>query len=110
MEEIEFADNFDENIDTIIFPPNLKKISLGRLCTGTMNNLPVNLEILSCEQLNTSLTNLPIGLRKIIIIKNSMDDKYSYYKNLLKYMVKIPFGCVVSGLSGNILDLETIFV
>lgn len=110
LEEIEFLGSFNESLDTINFPPNLKKLSLGKFFTQHLNNLPTNLEILSCEELKTNLKNLPVGLKKLIIIKNSIDDKYSKFNNFLKDMVKIPYDCVLVGSTGKILDFETTMV
>jgi len=84
----------------ITIPDYIKELMIIDVAdTEIINNLPFNVEILKIAFFNEpSITNLPFGLKKLIIFNNEveyMDDITNEYitKKLTKDDIKIPHGC-----------------
>ncbi len=73
----------------IILPPNIKKFYffLNYDCE-LVNNLPTQIEEFFFVRVTAPITNLPINLKKIIVLFKVEDALQNYIK-------KIPFGCKV---------------
>ena len=89
LHTLTFGEDFKQEIKENVLPKSIKKISLYSHYY-LINNLPLHLDevyILFCfnDIFNKEITNLPMTLKKITI----------FSKKNLKYITKIPFGCVV---------------
>jgi hypothetical protein len=87
-----FGYSFNQSLDTLIFPKNLRELVLGYNYSSKFDNLPSELKILRLFNLKYPLTNLPIGLKLLYI-----QQHYSYHDDVdtIIEKSKIPFGCEV---------------
>ena len=68
LESITFGRYFSENINDAKFPPSLKIIEFDTYYNNQMN-CELELDELKIKYLYESITNLPIGIKKIIFSK-----------------------------------------
>ncbi|AYV79895.1 MAG: hypothetical protein Gaeavirus1_32 [Gaeavirus sp.] len=89
---ISFGCKFNQPIHKVIFPTSIESLSFGYLFDRPLNNLPINLKILTFRNISLeNLTNLPPSLEKIIISFNSWHHMNCEYAK----RIKLPYGCVI---------------
>jgi hypothetical protein len=89
LHTIIFGVSFNQEIKENVLPKSIKKIGLYSHC-NLINNLPLHInevyiKFVNNDKYDKEVNNLPITLEKIIIEN----------KRYLKYIIKIPFGCIV---------------
>ena len=88
LETIIFGDSFDNSLNNIIFPDDLIELHLGKSFNSVgLESLP-NVQILKILNINKNILNLPITLKKLIIMPAHN-----------KFIEKIPFGCIIENIN-----------
>lgn len=82
-----FQSSFNKSIENVIWPESIKQITFYGDMGTSIDNLPINLEILNIREISEPITNPPPFLKNINV--------FLIKKDVIK-KCKFPFGCIVN--------------